>query len=303
MERQRETAPPGRTSDRSGRPHPARGRRTGQPDDAELVARAAQGDTGAFALIYERHHAVVTRVVAARVGRQDDPADAVQDTFTAAWRQLHTLRQPDQLRPWLLQIARRTAIDQGRRYQRRRIEADGHDLLPEVADDGPGPEELGELGDLAQRVGVGLDGLSRRDATAISLATHFGFGTEEIAAAPGRDPRERQGDPAPGAGPAPAGPGQLIRRPPAGGRGASPALDAELPGPDRRGQVRGQARRRPLHPEPGHLGVVGPGRVDARGEEGGEQPTLLGLEGRGEAVQLLQQVLGRPRLGRVGVGI
>lgn len=189
MERQRETAPPSRTRDRDDPPRPAaRSRRSGRPDDADLATRAAQGDTGAFALIYERHHAVVTRVVAARVGRQDDPADAVQDTFTAAWRQIHTLRQPDQLRPWLLQIARRTAIDQGRRYQRRRIEADGHDLLPEVADDGPGPEALGELGELARRVGAGLDGLSRRDATAISLAAHFGFGTEEIAAALGVTP-------------------------------------------------------------------------------------------------------------------
>lgn len=189
MERQCDTAPPGSTTDRDDRSRPpGRSRRGGGPDDAELATRAAQGDTSAFALIYERHHAVVTRVISARVGRQDDPADAVQDTFTAAWRQLHTLRQPDQLRPWLLQIARRTAIDQGRRYQRRRIDADGHDLLPEVADDGPGPEELGELADLVQRVGAGLDGLSRRDATAISLATHFGFGTEEIAAALGVTP-------------------------------------------------------------------------------------------------------------------
>ena len=162
--------------------------RTSPASDAELVERAVLGDTAAFGLAYERHHTVVTRVVAARLGRQGDPADAVQDVFTVAWRRLHTLRDPAQLRPWLLQIARRTAIDHGRRFRRRDDDPAGDEVLATVADDGPGPEELGELGELARRLDVGLHGLSRRDATAIGLATHFGFGSQEIAEALGVTP-------------------------------------------------------------------------------------------------------------------
>lgn len=155
--------------------------------DAELVARARAGDDAAFADIVTRHRTVVLGVARARLGDQGDPADVVQETFMAAWRRLDDLREPDRLRPWLAQIARRTAIDHGRRHRRRPVDL-GDDLLAPVEDPGPGPDDLADLADLAGRLGTAIQGLSRRDATAIALATHMGFGPDDIAAALGVTP-------------------------------------------------------------------------------------------------------------------
>lgn len=150
--------------------------------DADLVAHARAGDDRAYAAIYARYHRSVHQVARARLGAQGDPADVVQEAFTAAWRRLDTLRDPDRLHPWLMQIARRTAIDHGRRYRRRPVDL-GDDLIAPVEDDGPSPEDLAELTELAARLDVAVAGLSRRDATAIVLAARFGLGPEGIAEA------------------------------------------------------------------------------------------------------------------------
>lgn len=163
-------------------------RRADARTDAELVALARDGDSDAYAAIYRRHAPGIRRIVGARLGSQGDPADAVQDVFTVAWRKLDTLRDPDQLRPWLGQIARRTAIDHGRGHRRRPVDLQPDEVMAESPDRGPGPEQLGALTDLAERLDEGMRSLSRRDALAISLATHFGFGPEEMAEALGVTP-------------------------------------------------------------------------------------------------------------------
>lgn len=166
-------------------------RRTRAPDDAvtdaELVDRARAGDDDAYAAIYVRHVGAVRDVARARLGPQGDPADVVQETFTAAWHHLDGLRQPERLRPWLLQIAARAAIDHGRRY-RRASNHRGEVLLEEVEDPGPSPDDAVALGILVRQVNAGIDNLCRRDATVIALAAHLGFGSEEIAEALGVTP-------------------------------------------------------------------------------------------------------------------
>jgi RNA polymerase sigma factor (sigma-70 family) len=157
------------------------------PSDADLVDRARRGDETAYATIYLRHQRRVTLVVRSRLGRQGDPADAVQDTFTAAWRSLHALRDPEKLGPWLAQIARRTAIDHGRRHRRQPV-ADSDELLHDVPDPGPTAQDLLDLTALAGRLDAGIQSLAPRDARAIALAVHLGFGPDQIGAALGVTP-------------------------------------------------------------------------------------------------------------------
>ena len=155
-----------------------------RPDDAALVARVRDGDHAAYAELYRRYEPLVAGIVRARLGDQGDPADAVQDAFTAAWRHLGALRDPDQLRPWLAQIARRTAIDHGRRHRRRPVDADD-DVLVRLPDPGPGPDDLSAATDLARRLDRGLRRLGHRDASAIRLSAHLGCGPAEIGSALG----------------------------------------------------------------------------------------------------------------------
>ena len=143
--------------------------RSAPTSDSALVARHRAGDDRAFREIYLRHEPLVRIIVRARLGGQGDAADAVQDVFAAAWTRLGGLRDPACLRPWLAQIARRTAVDHGRRAARAPV-GHGEPALLAVPDPRPGPEEEVAARDLAHRLDRALRDLSPRDATAVALA-------------------------------------------------------------------------------------------------------------------------------------
>lgn len=149
--------------------------------DSALVARLRAGDDHAFQEIYLRHEPLVRTIVRSRLGARGDAADAVQDVFATAWTRLGGLRDPACLRPWLAQIARRTAIDHGRRAARA-PRGHGEPALLAVPDPRPGPEEEVAARDLADRLDRALRDLSPRDATAVGLGPH---GPTAVAAALG----------------------------------------------------------------------------------------------------------------------
>ncbi len=87
-------------------------------DDAVLVSRILRGDTQAFRDLYARHGRYVAGVVFRLMGDDADLEDIVQDTFVRAAERLGSLRNPAQVRPWLVTIAVRLA--QSRMTRRRR---------------------------------------------------------------------------------------------------------------------------------------------------------------------------------------
>jgi RNA polymerase sigma-70 factor (ECF subfamily) len=81
--------------------------------DAELVARAREGDRAAFGELVERHRAAVYRAALAALGRASEAEDAAQEAFLAAYRKMGTYRAEASFKTWLLTIAWRHAL--GRR--------------------------------------------------------------------------------------------------------------------------------------------------------------------------------------------
>lgn len=156
--------------------------------DAELVTRVRQGDAAAFAELYKAHAGAVHTVVRDNVHDADSAADAVQEVFARALAKLDGLREPDRFRPWLLSIARHVGVD-SRRHRNRveLLEDDEADAIPTPASR-RGPDEIAELSELADLLEGGVATLSRRDATAIALVTHLGFGPTEVAGALGVTP-------------------------------------------------------------------------------------------------------------------
>ncbi len=157
--------------------------------DAELVGSAVRGDSAAFTELDRRHRSAVVALVRSDLRASADTADVVQEVVLTAWRRLSSLREPDRFRAWLLQIARRAVIDHIRWTGRRPdLRHDDDAALERHVASSPGPEEFAALREMATRLGIGLNGLSRRDKTAITLAVQFGFGPEEIGAALGISP-------------------------------------------------------------------------------------------------------------------
>lgn len=103
--------------------------------ESELVRRAQLGSSAAFEQLVLRRGPDLYRYLIVRLRNESDARDALQETMTAAWQGLATIRQPDRFWPWLITIAARqtaTAV-------RRRIPQD------ELSPDASMQDDRGEL--------------------------------------------------------------------------------------------------------------------------------------------------------------
>jgi RNA polymerase sigma-70 factor (ECF subfamily) len=95
--------------------------RIGPPIDRSLIDRARTGDLDAFESIVRARMDAVYRLTAAILGDDADAADASQETFVAAWRELPRLRDADRFEAWLQRIAVNAARQTLRGRRRRRV--------------------------------------------------------------------------------------------------------------------------------------------------------------------------------------
>ena len=100
-------------------PHEERRSPTGSAtDDAELVRRAQLGSAAAFEQLVVRYGDRLHRYLWLELRHESDAHDAFQESLTAAWHGLPTLRQPDRFWPWLVGIASHKVADVFRRRSR-----------------------------------------------------------------------------------------------------------------------------------------------------------------------------------------
>jgi len=83
---------------------------------ANTVQLAGAGDEVAFAELVATYHADMARVAFVACGDRELAEDAVQAAWLVAWRKLHSLRDPDRVRPWLLSVT----ANEARQIVRRR---------------------------------------------------------------------------------------------------------------------------------------------------------------------------------------
>jgi RNA polymerase sigma-70 factor, ECF subfamily len=88
-------------------------------DERELARRFGRGDVDALRDVYDRYAGPVFTVAMSRLGDRHRAEEAVQDTFTKAWRAAARFDTERDLSPWLYEIARRSAADIARRERRR----------------------------------------------------------------------------------------------------------------------------------------------------------------------------------------
>jgi RNA polymerase sigma factor (sigma-70 family) len=101
--------------------------------DAELVRRAQLGSVAAFEQLVVTFGPRVHRYLALRLRDERDALEALQETLTAAWQGLPSLRRADRFWPWLLGIAAHKAADAARD---RTSTSDLSDKLEALEDEG-----------------------------------------------------------------------------------------------------------------------------------------------------------------------
>lgn len=151
-------------------------------DDAALVAAVRGGDPASWGTIFDRHRDAVWRLGFGIVRRNSDADDVVQATFLKAVESLDQLRDPTALRPWLLAIAHRRALDLVRRG--REVAHDpGDEAWIDQTDPPPGDPLIAGLRqeELARLVAAAFDGLDPRDRAALELAERQELSGDELA--------------------------------------------------------------------------------------------------------------------------
>lgn len=145
---------------------------------SEVLAQALAGDAVALERIIVRYHADMSRICVVVTGDPSVADDAVQSAWEIAWRKLHTLRDPERLRPWLMAIAVNEARAIVRRQRRHVVvEIDVADV--EANDHDPGGWT--DRSDLR----AALRRLSPEDRAILALRYVAGFDSAEIASAVG----------------------------------------------------------------------------------------------------------------------
>ena len=99
-----------------------------EPQEKELISRAIAGDQLAYRMLYQQYEKAVRGRVSGYFHWKADVDDVVMETFQKAFAALPGFDTERELRPWLLTIATRTALDHLGSIQRedaKKEEAEG----------------------------------------------------------------------------------------------------------------------------------------------------------------------------------
>ncbi len=158
-------------------------------DEQALVEAAQQGDLAAFNSLIEEHQQRAYHLAIRIVRDAESAADATQEAFLKAFRNLHTFHGGS-FRAWLLRIVMNACYDHLRRQRVRRARsleemATSSDGDWPIAASVEGPEKAVLRQELGERLSQAIDRLPVALRTVLVLSDVEGLSYPEIAAAVG----------------------------------------------------------------------------------------------------------------------
>jgi RNA polymerase sigma-70 factor (ECF subfamily) len=154
---------------------------TAPETDVALVARLGRGDEDALRALHRRYAALVF-TVASRFVDAATAEEVAQDVFVTLWKKHETFDPArGSLKSWLVQIARRRALNELRRKEGRDQHSD--ELLAQLSDDALEPDEAQWLAHRREVVRAAVDALPAAQRQALSLAFFDELTHDQIASA------------------------------------------------------------------------------------------------------------------------
>lgn len=150
------------------------------PTASSAVALAIDGDEAAFRWIVETHISGMTQVCFVVCGDRELADEAVAASWPIAWRKLASLRDPANLRPWLVTIA----ANQARQLAGRRRLRTLREIPVQDTDAATLPLDRAAQMDLANA----LNRLEPADRALLALRYVAGLNSAELATATGLTP-------------------------------------------------------------------------------------------------------------------
>ncbi|CAN5740837.1 N/A [soil metagenome] len=146
--------------------------------DAQLVARAREGEREAFETLVRRHLRAAFAIALAELADTRDAEDAVQDSFITALERLDDCRDPSAFGAWLRQIVRNRA----RTVRRRERLRDTDDLTMAVrAASSENPAQDLDRTELRNRLQSALGTLTETQRSVVLMHDLEGYRHREIA--------------------------------------------------------------------------------------------------------------------------
>ena len=156
-------------------------------EERRLVDVAQRGDTESFNGLVRLYEGRVYNLCYRMLGDADSAADAAQDAFLSAFRNLRSFRGGS-FRSWMLRIATNTCYDALRARKRRPSVSldletqDEEDSAPlQIADTGESPDDFALRRELAAAIQDGLTVLPDEQRIVLILSDIQGLAYEEIA--------------------------------------------------------------------------------------------------------------------------
>jgi RNA polymerase sigma-70 factor, ECF subfamily len=156
-------------------------------EERRLIDAAQRGEVESFNALVRLYEGRVYNVCYRMLGDADSAADAAQDAFLSAFRNLRSFRGGS-FRSWLLRIATNTCYDVLRARKRRPttsldvdpdVEDDGSPL--QIADTAEAPDDFALRRELAAAIQRGLADLPEEQRLILVLSDIQGLAYEEIA--------------------------------------------------------------------------------------------------------------------------
>jgi RNA polymerase sigma-70 factor, ECF subfamily len=144
-------------------------------EDTVLVDRFLGGDAEAFQTLYARYFDRVYSIARGVLLDDDEAADAAQDVFTQAWRNLAKFDRRSKFSTWLFRIAVNRSIQHGRRLKFKKRWSPIHEATESqtpVETEGSDP-----------RVDAALAAVSEEDRAILTMFYWDDLSLEEIGAA------------------------------------------------------------------------------------------------------------------------
>lgn len=141
-------------------------------DDCTDLAEHCQGDSNAFGRLYDRHSAVILALCIRNATDRSfaEGEDALQETFTRAFRMLDRVEDCTRFRAWLYRIARYVCSERRRSARRRRDhEHDAAEHRTHLKLVGGDASDSIERTEQLERLDAALDQLPETERLAIHL--------------------------------------------------------------------------------------------------------------------------------------
>lgn len=148
-------------------------------NEAEIIARAARGDTAAFSQIVESYQNKVYGICLRMLKNEADALDASQDTFLKIYRSLGRYQKRAAFSTWVYHIATNTCLDALRKKANHAVLPLNEEAVQTQLTHSAEAAVLTKI-DL-QSVAAAIDALDDEKRLAIVLRDIYGLSYEEIA--------------------------------------------------------------------------------------------------------------------------